>query len=110
VSELKGPTRVILKNDDFPIPRYSFDRTAHLKDACFDAGIQTFKKNFANALTLLHPLRGLKIFIWAKMRVPETELVAEREAPEISAGYATGQSCSHPISEETRWLRFWSSM
>jgi len=44
------------------------------------------------------------------MRVPETELVAEREAPEISAGYATGQSCSHPISEETRWLRFWSSM
>jgi hypothetical protein len=63
VSELKGPTRVILKNDGFPIPRYGFDRTAHLKDAYCDAVIQAFKKNFANALTLLHRLPGLKILI-----------------------------------------------
>jgi hypothetical protein len=67
VGELIGPT-VILKNDDLPIPRYGFDWTAHLKDAYFEAVIQTFKKNFANALTLLHHLQGLKILIWAKMR------------------------------------------
>ncbi len=42
VSELKGSTGVILENDDFPILRYGFDRTAHVKDAYFDPVIQIF--------------------------------------------------------------------
>jgi hypothetical protein len=51
-----------------------------------------FKKNFANTKTLLHPLKGLKIIVvLMQIHVPETELAAEQEAPETSAGNAAGR-------------------
>src|SRR6266404_268279 len=65
-----------------------------------------FKKNFANTKTLLHPLKGLKIIVvLTQIHVPETELAAEQEAPETSAGNAAGRRGSRPISQETRSLR-----
>src|ERR1700682_40840 len=33
VSDIVDPVRIILEDDDFPVPRCGFNRTAHVKDA-----------------------------------------------------------------------------
>ena len=91
MGELKASTRVILKNGEFPIPRSGVDRTAHVKDAYFEAVIQSSLRKTSRTETLLHPLKGLKIIVILDNShfgadVPQAELAAEHRAPEISAG------------------------
>ena len=77
----RSQSYIILKNDDFPIPRYGFDRAAHAKRPS-----NFFKKNLASPQTLLQPLQGLKAFILRRMRAQKRS----RRALESSAGNATG--------------------
>jgi hypothetical protein len=70
VSEVIGPTRVILEDDNFTIPRCGLDRLAHVKYAYFDGVIGPFLLHFANTGSLFHPWRSLKLTFWLGYRYP----------------------------------------
>jgi hypothetical protein len=64
---------------------------AHVKDAYFEAVIQSSLRKTSRARTLPRFLKGLKIIVILDNShfgadVPQAELAAEHRAPEISAG------------------------
>jgi len=58
MSDVIGPTRVILENDDFSISRCGLERLAHAKDAHSDGVIGPFVLYFRNTQTLFHTWQG----------------------------------------------------